>query len=146
MSTVKKCLAGKPTRVISVHPSDRVVVALTLMRDHRVRSVLVLEEQKLVGIITQGDCAIKVLLQGRSAESVSVREVMTAAPLTVTLDDTLERCMNVMASRNIRHLPVTQADKVVGVVSIGDIVKDIIEQQGSQIKYLETYIKGHGAG
>jgi len=146
MSTVKKCLAGKPTRVISVHPSDRVVVALTLMRDHRVRSVLVLEEQKLVGIITQGDCAIKVLLQGRSAESVSVREVMTAAPLTVTLDDTLERCMNVMASRNIRHLPVTQADKVVGVVSIGDIVKDIIEQQGSQIKYLETYIKGHSAG
>ncbi len=146
MSTVKKCLAGKPTRVISVHPSDRVVVALTLMRDHRVRSVLVLEEQKLVGIITQGDCAIKVLLHGRSAESVSVREVMTAAPLTVTLDDTLERCMNVMASRNIRHLPVTQADKVVGVVSIGDIVKDIIEQQGSQIKYLETYIKGHGAG
>ncbi|MFM2210092.1 MAG: hypothetical protein RIQ96_1735 [Pseudomonadota bacterium] len=146
MSTVKKCLAGKPTRVISVHPSDRVVVALTLMRDHRVRSVLVLEEQKLVGIITQGDCAIKVLLQGRSAESVSVREVMTAAPLTVTLDDTLERCMNVMASRNIRHLPVTQGDKVAGVVSIGDIVKDIIEQQGSQIKYLETYIKGHGAG
>ena len=146
MSTVKKCLAAKPSRVIAVHPSDRVVVALTLMRDHRVRSVLVLDEQKLVGIITQGDCAIKVLLQGRSAESVTVREVMTSGPLTVTLDDSLERCMNVMASRNIRHLPVLQADKVMGVVSIGDIVKDIIEQQGSQIKYLETYIKGHGAG
>lgn len=144
MSTVKKCLASKPARVISVQPGDRVVMALTLMRDHRVRSVLVLDEQKLVGIITQGDCAIKVLLQGRSAESVTVREVMTASPLTVTLDDSLERCMNLMASRNIRHLPVTQADKVMGVVSIGDIVKDIIDQQGSQIKYLETYIKGHG--
>jgi CBS domain-containing protein len=117
-----------------------------MMREQRIRSVLVIEGGALKGIVTQGDCAIKVLLQGRSAESVSVREVMTAAPLTVTLDDTLERCMNVMASRNIRHLPVTQADKVVGVVSIGDIVKDIIEQQGSQIKYLETYIKGHGAG
>lgn len=145
MSTVKKCLAGKPARVISVHPSDRVMIALALMRDHRVRSVLVLDEQKLVGIITQGDCAIKVLLQGRSAETTTVRDVMTASPLTVAMEDTLDRCMNLMASRNIRHLPVLQADKVVGVVSIGDIVKDIIDQQGSQIKYLETYIKGHGA-
>ncbi|MFM8609432.1 MAG: CBS domain-containing protein [Burkholderiaceae bacterium] len=146
MSTVKKCLASKHARVVSVHSTDRVVVALSLMRDHRVRSVMVIDEQKLVGIITQGDCAIKVLLQGRSADAVAVREVMTPTPLTVSLDDSLERCMNVMASRNIRHLPVLQGDKVVGVVSIGDIVKDIIEQQGSQIKYLETYIKGHGAG
>lgn len=146
MSTVKTCLSQKTSRTYALTPASTVVQALQMMRVSKIRSVMVMEGDNLLGIVTQGDCAIKVLLQGRSAESVSVREVMTAAPLTVTLDDTLERCMNVMASRNIRHLPVTQADKVVGVVSIGDIVKDIIEQQGSQIKYLETYIKGHGAG
>jgi len=145
MSTVQKCLEGKPHKLISVSPSDSVSAALTRMRDNRVRSVLVMEDQTLVGIITQGDCAIKVLLQGLDAQTTLVRDVMTRDPITVSLSDTLDKCMNWMAGRNIRHLPAVQGGKVMGVVSIGDVVKYVIEQQGTQIQYLETYIRGHGA-
>jgi CBS domain-containing protein len=115
------------------------------MKERRVRSVLVLDAERLVGIITQGDCAIRVLLTGRDARATPVSEVMTADPMTVKLSDQLEACMGLMASRNIRHLPVLEAGSVVGVVSIGDIVKDMIRQLGEQVSYLETYIKGHGA-
>lgn len=115
------------------------------MRDNRVRAVLVINDAKLVGIITQGDCAIKVLLPGLDAKQVQVKEVMTPDPVTVKLEDPIEACTGLMASRNFRHLPVVEAGVVVGVISIGDIVKDNIRQLGQQIGFLETYIKGHGS-
>jgi CBS domain-containing protein len=99
----------------------------------------------LKGIVTQGDCAIKVLLPGLDAKSVAAKDIMTVGPMTVKLADPIEACMGLMASRNFRHLPVVEADRVVGMVSIGDVVKDNIRQMGQQINYLETYIKGHGA-
>jgi len=144
---VKTCLdqKPKPTELVSVGPDDMVVTALQLMRDKRVRAVLVLEADQLLGIVTQGDCAIKVLLPGLDANRVAVRDVMTSQPMTVRLADPLEACMGLMATRNFRHLPVLEADKVVGVVSIGDVVKDTMRQMGQQISFLETYIKGHGA-
>ena len=147
MSTVKTCLEQKPQPVtlVSVGPEDSVVAALQLMRDFRVRAVLVLDGDRLEGIVTQGDCAIKVLLPGLDAKRVAVRDIMTANPMTVKLSDPIEACMGLMASRNFRHLPVLEAGKVVGVVSIGDVVKDNIRQMGMQIDFLETYIKGHGA-
>jgi CBS domain-containing protein len=147
MTTVKTCLEQKPqpTVLVSVGPDDRVVTALQLMRDNRVRAVLVLEGDKLQGIVTQGDCAIKVLLPGLDAKLVAVKDIMTVAPVTVKLTDPIEACTGLMASRNFRHLPVVEAGKVVGVVSIGDVVKDSIRQMGQQINFLETYIKGHGA-
>jgi CBS domain-containing protein len=147
MTTVKNCLAQKPQPLvtISVRSDEKVVVALQLMRDNRVRAVLVINEGKLVGIITQGDCAIKVLLPGLDAKQVQVKEVMTADPVTVKLEDPIEACTGLMASRNFRHLPVVQAGVVVGVISIGDVVKDSIRQMGQQIGFLETYIKGHGS-
>ncbi len=146
MTTVKNCLDEKPqpTVLVSVSPDDKVVNALQLMRDKRVRAVLVLEADVLKGIITQGDCAIKVLLPGLDAKQVLVKDVMTADPVTVKLADPIEACTGLMASRNFRHLPVLEAGKVVGVVSIGDVVKDSIRQMGLQIYFLETYIKGHG--
>jgi CBS domain-containing protein len=110
-----------------------------------VRSVLVLEGERLAGIITQGDCAIRVLLEGRDARTTPVGEIMTRDPLTVRPEDPLEACMGLMANRNFRHLPVLDGGRVVGVVSIGDIVKDMIRQLGAQVSFLETYIKGHGA-
>ena len=113
------------------------------MRDNRVRSVLVMEDQTLVGIITQGDCAIRVLLPGRDASATKVAEIMTRDPLTVAPQHTIDHCMKVMMTRSIRHLPVIEAGRVTGMVSIGDVVKDIMQQQGELIKYLETYIKGH---
>jgi CBS domain-containing protein len=147
MSSVKACLSqkGKSVNVISVKPDEKVVVALQLMRDNRVRAILVVEDEKLMGIITQGDCAIKVLLPGLDAKQVLVQEVMTANPVSVKLDDPIEACTGLMASRNFRHLPVVEAGRVVGVISIGDVVKDNIRQMGQQIGFLETYIKGHSA-
>lgn len=147
MITVKSCLSqkGKSVNVISVKPDEKVIVALQLMRDNRVRAILVIEDEKLMGIITQGDCAIKVLLPGLDAKQVLVQEVMTADPVSVKLEDPIEACTGLMASRNFRHLPVVEAGRVVGVISIGDVVKDNIRQMGQQIGFLETYIKGHSA-
>ena len=147
MTTVKNCLDQKssPTELVSVEPDDKVVSALQLMRSKRVRAVLVMQDGQLRGIVTQGDCAIKVLLPGLDAKQVAVKEVMTAQPMTVKLSDPLEACMGLMAARNFRHLPVLDAGRVVGVVSIGDVVKDNIRQMGQQINFQETYIKGHGA-
>lgn len=147
MTTVKNCLEQKPqpNELVSVAPDDMVVSALQLMRNKRVRAVLVLQDGELAGIVTQGDCAIKVLLPGRDAKQVPVKDVMTAHPMTVKLSDPLEACMGLMAARNFRHLPVVEAGRVVGVVSIGDVVKDNIRHMGQQINFLETYIKGHGA-
>ena len=147
MTTVKACLEQKPqpTVLVSVSPDDKVVTALKQMRDNRVRAVLVLDGGTLKGIVTQGDCAIKVLLPGLDAKQVAVKDIMTVDPVTVKLVDPIEACTGLMASRNFRHLPVVEAGKVVGVMSIGDVVKDSIRQMGQQINFLETYIKGHGA-
>jgi CBS domain-containing protein len=147
MTTVKICLAQKPQPLltISVRSDEKVVEALQLMRDNRVRAVLVINDAKLVGIITQGDCAIKVLLPGLDAKQVQVKEVMTPDPVTVKLEDPIEACAGLIASRNFRHLPVVEAGAVVGVISIGDVVKDSIRQMVQQIGFLETYIKGHGS-
>ncbi|QJC56763.1 Arabinose 5-phosphate isomerase KdsD [Polaromonas vacuolata] len=143
MSTVKHCLDRKPKTIVSVPPHDKVVKALELMRDKRVRSILVLEDEKLVGIVSQGDCAIKVLLPGANAAETSIESVMTRKLITVKLEDTLESCMATMVKLHIRHLPVIDAGTVIGVVSIGDIVKEILSLQGNQIDFLETFIKGH---
>jgi CBS domain-containing protein len=143
VTTVSACLEQKAQKIISVTPQDKVVTALELMRDNRVRAILVLDNSILVGIITQGDCAIKVLLPGKDAKATIVADVMTANPVRVRAKDPLEACMGLMAARNFRHLPVVEDGKVLGVISIGDVVKDNIRNMGDQIKFLETYIKGH---
>jgi len=145
MSTVKQVLNQKNNTVLSVSSTDNVEKVLTVMRDHRVRAVLVIDDGNLVGIVSQGDCAIKVLLPNNNPKQVAVSKIMTANPLAVTLSNSLYECMAIMVHKHIRHLPVVEKNKVVGVISIGDLVKNILELQGSQIKFLETYIKGHGA-
>ena len=144
MPTVKQVISQKNNTIFSVCSSDPVEKVLTLMRDHRVRAILVIDEDNLVGIVSQGDCAIKVLLAHLNPKEVAVSKVMTANPLSVTLSNSLEECMAIMVHKHIRHLPVLHESKVVGVISVGDLVKSIIENQGSQIKFLETYINGHG--
>ena len=145
MSTVKSCVEQKSGQVFSLPSSAPVQQALELMRNNRIRSVMVIDDGVLAGIVTQGDCAIKVLLPGLSATQVLVADIMTRSPLTVTMSETLQQCMGIMTTRNFRHLPVLDKGRVVGMVSIGDTVKDIMNQQGDQIKQLETFIKGHGA-
>ena len=145
MTTVKKIIDQKSKTIFSVLSTDPVVDVLKIMRDFRVRAVLVIDDGELKGIVSQGDCAIKVLLPHNNASEVAVSTIMTPNPLTVKLSNTLDECMAIMVHKHIRHLPVLEANKVVGVVSVGDMVKSIIELQDNQIKFLETYIKGHGA-
>ena len=144
MTTVKQVIEQKANTLFSVRSADSVENVLTLMRDHRVRAILVVDDGNLVGIVSQGDCAIKVLLPNNNPKQVTVSKIMTANPLTVTPSNSLEECMAIMVHKHIRHLPVMENNKVVGVISVGDLVKSIIELQGSQIKFLETYINGHG--
>ena len=144
MSTVKKIIDQKTNIIFSVRSTDNVEDVLKIMRDYRVRAVLVIDDGALMGIVSQGDCAIKVLLPHHHPAHVLVSKVMTPTPLTVSLTNSLEECMAIMVHKHIRHLPVLEQSKVIGVISVGDLVKNIIEQQGNQIKFLETYIKGHG--
>jgi CBS domain-containing protein len=143
MTTVKKIIDQKTNIIFSVRTSDTVEDVLKIMRDFRVRAVLVIDDDQLMGIVSQGDCAIKVLLPHNNPANVLVSKVMTPNPLTVSLTNSLEECMAIMVHKHIRHLPVLEKTKVIGVISVGDLVKNIIEQQGNQIKFLETYIKGH---
>jgi CBS domain-containing protein len=145
MTTLKKIFDQKSNTIFSVQSSDPVENVLKIMRDYRVRAVLVIDDNELKGIVSQGDCAIKVLLPNNNATQVAVSEIMTPNPLTVKLSNTVEECMAIMVHKHIRHLPVVEKNQVVGVISVGDLVKNIIELQGNQIKFLETYIKGHGA-
>lgn len=146
MNTVKDVLAQKRGALIHVRSGDMVVEALRQMRDNRVRSVLVIDDDILVGIVTQGDCAIKVLLPGLDAKQTPVGQVMTGDPVTVKPDDQLERCMAMMVTRGFRHLPVLDASKVVGVISIGDVVKDIIRNLEHNVDDLMGYIMKDGPG
>jgi CBS domain-containing protein len=146
MNTVKDALAHKNGALIHVRSGDMVVEALRQMRDNRVRSVLVIEDDVLVGIVTQGDCAIKVLLPGLDAKQTPVGQVMTVKPVTVKPDDPLDSCMAMMSVRGFRHLPVLDAGKVVGVISIGDVVKDVIRNLEHDVDDLMGYIMTDGPG
>jgi CBS domain-containing protein len=145
MTTVKQVISQKDNTIYSVSSSDSVEKVLILMRDHRVRAILVIDDGKLKGIVSQGDCAIKLLLPNHNPKQVSVSKIMTVNPLTVTLSNSLDECMAIMVHKHIRHLPVVNGEKVVGIISVGDAVKNIMAVQGDQIKFLETYIKGHGS-
>ena len=142
MTKVLQVIDQKRSNIISVASTDTVELVLTLMRDHRVRSILVVDDHNLIGIVSQGDCAIKVLLPNLSPKEVRVSQIMTPDPLTVSPENSMEECMAIMVHKHIRHLPVLEKKQLIGVISIGDIVKNIIENQGNQIEFLENYIKG----
>ena len=146
MNTVKNALARKSGGLIHVRSGDMVVEALTRMRDNRVRSVLVIDDGVLAGIVTQGDCAIKVLLPGLDAKQTPVSQVMTRNPVTVRLDDSVDGCMGLMAARGFRHLPVLDEGKVVGVISIGDVVKETIRDLEHNVGDLMNYIRTDSPG
>ncbi|MCB1509777.1 MAG: CBS domain-containing protein [Hyphomicrobiaceae bacterium] len=146
MSTVRDALARKNGTLVHVRSDDMIVEALRQMRDNRVRSVLVIDGDTLVGIVTQGDCAIKVLLPGLDAKQTSVGQVMTRNPVTVKPDNPVEGCMAIMTTRGFRHLPVLDAGKVVGVISIGDVVKDTIQKLQLNVDDLMSYIMTDGPG
>jgi CBS domain-containing protein len=144
MATVKEILKNKHHQIFSVKSTDAVTLALQIMKEHRVRSILVIDDDRLKGIISLGDCAIKVTLVKKDPDTVLAAEIMSENPLIVEEEYTAEQCMSIMVAKKVRHLPVLNQQQVIGVISIGDLVGEIIKSQTNQISFLETYMKEYG--
>jgi CBS domain-containing protein len=140
MSKVSEVLSGKGRSVWAVAPDQPVFQALELMAAKGIGAVLVMQDGHLAGILSERDYARKVVLKGRTSADTPVAEIMSTTVVTVTPDDTVDTCMMLMTERKIRHLPVVDAGHVVGVLSIGDLVKSVIDAQQREIAELQRYI------
>jgi len=142
MKNVAELLKTKPSRLVSVKPEDSVLDAIKLMATENIGAAIVMSGDRLVGIFSERDYARKVVLKGRSSEATRVEEIMTANVICVSPRAKSRECMTLMSEKNIRHLPVVDEGRVVGMVSIRDIVTDIIADQDFTIGQLENYISG----
>ena len=140
MNTVRTLLEGKGRAVYAVEPQAAVLDAIRLMAEHHVGALVVMRGATLEGIISERDYARKVILRGRSSAETAVRDIMSSPVLTVSLETSVQGCMQLMTDRHVRHLPVLDGGRVIGMVSIGDIVKAVIAEQQQQIAQLESYI------
>jgi len=140
MISIQQLLGKKSQDLHRVGPSDSVLSALELLADNKIGALVVMEGDKLVGILSERDCAFKVARRGRSASETRVSEVMSSDVVTVDPRKTLEQCMTEMNERDIRHLPVVDEGRVVGMVSIGDVSKELMREKAELIAYLETYV------
>jgi len=140
MTSVRQLLDRKGRQVFSIAPGTAVLDAIRTMAERHVGALLVMEGEKLSGIVSERDYARKVILMGRSSADTPVRDIMTAAVITVQPETPVEKCMQIMTERRVRHLPVIENGRVVGMVSIGDLVKAVIAEQQQQIEQLESYI------
>ena len=145
MTAVAEILKSKSDNTVyAIAPQDSVLDALQRMADKHIGALLVMEGETIVGIFTERDYARKIALMGRTSSVTLVRDVMTSAVLFVRPDQTSEQCMQIMSNNRLRHLPVVDGGKLVGMISIGDLVKDIISEQKFIIEQLEQYITGGG--
>ncbi|WJF92146.1 CBS domain-containing protein [Paraburkholderia bonniea] len=144
MTSVAQVLKSKPdaATVYTIAASDSVFDAVKLMAEKQIGALVVIENEAIVGIITERDYARKVVLLDRASKATAVRDIMSRAVRFVRLDETTEDCMALMTERRMRHLPVIDQDRLVGMVSIGDLVKNIIAEQQFTIQQLEHYITG----
>jgi CBS domain-containing protein len=140
MITVRHLLDRKGRALFAIAPEDPVLEAIRMMADHHVGALLVMRGSELLGILSERDYARKVVLLGRSSADTPVSTIMSSPVLTVSPDNSVQDCMRLMTERRIRHLPVLDAGRVAGMVSIGDLVKAVIEEQQQTIEQLESYI------
>jgi CBS domain-containing protein len=140
--TIRNLLRSKGSEVWWLPPDATVYEAIALMAEKRIGAVLICEEGRPVGIVSERDYARKVILMGRSSKETRVSEIMSSPLITVTPDHTVDECMRIMTERRVRHLPVLEGDRLVGIVSIGDLVKAIISAQAQTIRQLSDYISG----
>ena len=141
MKTVQQIIASKSAKIYAVTSTTSVFDALTMMMNKNISALLIIDNEELTGIFTERDYARKVILQGKSSKSALIHEVMTPDPITILASDSIDYCMTLMTNKHIRHLPVVEAKKIIAMVSIGDIVKFIIEDQKQIISQLESYIQ-----
>jgi CBS domain-containing protein len=142
MGNVRNILKTKGNAIFSVTPDTLVYDALELMFEKNISALVVLEDGKLKGIFTEKDYARKLILQGKSSKETVVGEIMTDKPVIASPDNTIEECMHLMTDKFVRHLPILQGDELLGVISIGDVVKYIINEQKFIIENMEHYITG----
>jgi CBS domain-containing protein len=140
MKTVKEILEAKSHKLLSISPQTSVLDALKLMADRDVGALVVLDGDGLAGIFSERDYARKVILHGKSSKATPVSEIMTHKVVCVRPDQSVEECMALMTDKRIRHLPVLEGRQVIGVISIGDVVKEVISEQRFVIEQLEHYI------
>lgn len=144
MATVSKLLEKKSKEIISVSPDTGIRDAIAKMAEKSAGTALVMDGNKLVGILSERDFIRKIFLKDKCGKGIKVSEIMSTSLTTVTADTTLESCMNLMTDKRIRHLPVLDGDRVAGIVSIGDIVKYMVNEKDFLIKNLQDYIAGPG--
>jgi CBS domain-containing protein len=143
MKNVSDILNAKSNPIThSVHPGSTVLDALRVMADKGIGALVVLDHDQLVGVFSERDYARKIALMERSSRTTTIGEVMTANPICVSPADTMEFCMELMTEKHIRHLPVLKDEQLLGMISIGDLVKNIIEDQKAMILQLENYVRG----
>ncbi|MBA4146046.1 MAG: histidine kinase [Azospira oryzae] len=144
MSKVKDIIKakGSSSAVFAVEPDEIVYKAIEQMAEKNIGGLLITEKGKLVGIFTERDYARKLILKGKSSKDTLIGELMTKNPYTVTLESSIEDCMQIMSDRHFRHLPVVDNGELIGIISIGDVVRFIIEEQKSIIDHLQGYIAG----
>ena len=142
MHSIRDILREKGATVRSIDPNVTVFDALKLMADYGIGALLVLQNAKPVGLFSERDYARKVILKGRFSRETQVAEIMSSPVISVTPKDTVDQCLVVMTEKRVRHLPVLEDDKVVGILSIGDLVKWVISDQGETIDQLQNYITG----
>jgi CBS domain-containing protein len=142
MQTVAQLLEAKGSEVFSVAPGDSVLRAIEVMATRHVGALVVMNHGSLIGIVSERDYARKVVLKSRSSHDTPVSDIMTSPAVSVTPDDTVHHCMELMTERRFRHLPVLKGGRVLGMLSIGDLVKAVIQEQSEHIEQLERYIAG----
>ena len=142
MQRVSYLLAFKPKSVWTVGPETPVLEAIQVMADKHIGALPVMRDDELIGIVSERDYARKVILLGRSSSDTPVWQIMTSDVVTVSHDEAVHRCMEIMTERRIRHLPVMEKGKLIGIISIGDLVKAVIDEQQQTITQLERYISG----
>ncbi|MBL8505406.1 MAG: CBS domain-containing protein [Methylobacillus glycogenes] len=141
MKTVSQILETKGSTIYSVAPESLVYDALLIMAEHHIGALVVMHRDKMVGIFSERDYAREVVIKGKTSKTTTVGDIMSVQLITVTPDDSIDHCMNLMSGKRIRHLPVLDGEKLVGLLSIGDLVKETIAYQEFLIKQLESYIQ-----
>ena len=140
MKQVRHILGAKPGNIYSVNQETSVLETLKIMLDKNISALLIMDDNQLKGIFTERDYARKIVLQGKSSKDTLIKEVMTAELKTVAPNDNIDYCMQLMSNLHIRHLPVLDNGKVIGMISIGDLVKFVISDQKETIEHLQSYI------